>query len=419
MHARYSGFERLIGIWDFYLVMHPVIRDDLVEGSSINPSMVEVVYPKCQNIENFTSSPRHEKLLLHTGALTDYRKEMIFQIEKAVAQKGWKFQDCGFKDDESIFKTAVGSISIPQNAHWPYSSPNRIQRAISRGLLPITMIEDKMHPINAVAVTLSDVLERDINTVGELRKQVVTQAELYNRFAEQNSARLVTKIDEICDRRFSINDEDRIATQFSQFRRAPVLLNSNHFWRLYKLDTILFLVFYDLTFSRDEADDMLENRHDEKVIRVKSISEAALVMQSMELPKTTSSHVGIDTPVGALVHEANGTVVLIPRAHSEKKSIFPNFFLALDYIVERCLYKFQAPITVLESEGIKLIFDLDGFVTCPAGAEYKPVIKNKNKKETQVPSVSKFFLDPNFISTSVFYHFTPIDMSGSHPDGVT
>ena len=58
---------------------------------------------------------------------------MIFQIEKAVAQKGWKFQDCGFKDDESIFKTAVGSISILQNAHWPYSSPNRIQRAIFEG----------------------------------------------------------------------------------------------------------------------------------------------------------------------------------------------------------------------------------------------------------------------------------------------
>ena len=99
-----------------------------------------------------------------------------------------------------------------------------------------------------------------------------------------------------------------------------MLLNSNHFWRLYKLDTILFLVFYDLTFSRDEADDMLENA-DEKVIRVKSISEAALVMQLWNFPKQRLSHVGIDTPVGALVHEANGTGFDTSRTFREEINI--------------------------------------------------------------------------------------------------
>jgi len=146
MHMRYMGLKNMIEFFDAFIASHEKIHINfkylfknklyLQKNMYLGTLYPEFNFNEIQeNIHLFFEKKLGFEI---TGSITDYRQEKIKQIDRQIYSLGIKnhfspFEIYSFnsKNYESK-KNSIYSIHPPQSKNWPYSSPMRIYRSISK-----------------------------------------------------------------------------------------------------------------------------------------------------------------------------------------------------------------------------------------------------------------------------------------------
>ena len=198
MRLRYLGFVRMMKYCDVLAVVHEAILPTVAELVAVVPHLSAplMVYPRIGPLSAVQKGRLSDLPVgfTMTGTQTRYRLRISRELVKAFKRAGWYAQvyknvafelpmttissqnDTATADAPNFppylrvqYNSAspeyLFNLNPPQTAHWPYSSPMRILRAILLGQIPVLTKKFNDHILENVA-TLWDGKTETATTLG-------------------------------------------------------------------------------------------------------------------------------------------------------------------------------------------------------------------------------------------------------------
>jgi hypothetical protein len=189
MHARYCGFVQALNAVDLVLCAHPGIAQTmtLLPAEGMQQSRpVLTLYPPI-DLDRLANDRRLHQLpsgFTMTGTLTKFRRNIVSEMLAVLGNSGVRgapYRYVAFDQSRGLridgqqvdfgysgeFVATTGdrvenflyNLNPPQRAHWPYSSPLRILRAILLGQIPVVTHKFADHDIESVALLWDGTME--------------------------------------------------------------------------------------------------------------------------------------------------------------------------------------------------------------------------------------------------------------------